>query len=112
MTAAAISSGRVVRSEPRGALPTAVRTPATITASFIIVSSNEYAEGFANFSRGFEHPREPWDIISIFRPNPERVKRLPNPFRVCRLKNLVAAICVSATQSFWNVIANEKSGST
>jgi hypothetical protein len=35
MTAAAISSGRVVRSVPRGALPTAVRTPATITASFI-----------------------------------------------------------------------------
>jgi len=39
MTAAALSSGRVVRSAPRGALPTAVRTPATITASFIIASS-------------------------------------------------------------------------
>src|SRR6185436_13707159 len=35
ITAAARSSGRVVRSVPRGALPTAVRTPATITASFI-----------------------------------------------------------------------------
>jgi hypothetical protein len=28
-----------VRSVPRGALPTAVRTPATITASFIVASS-------------------------------------------------------------------------
>src|SRR5690606_33895103 len=31
-TAAAISSGRTVRSAPRGALPTAVRAAATITA--------------------------------------------------------------------------------
>jgi hypothetical protein len=36
MTSAAISSGRVVRSEPRGALPTAVRRPATMTASFMV----------------------------------------------------------------------------
>ncbi len=35
MTAAAMSSGLVVRRLPRGALPTAVRTPATITASLM-----------------------------------------------------------------------------
>jgi len=35
MTAAAMSSGRVVRNVPLGAFPTAVRTAATMTASFI-----------------------------------------------------------------------------
>ena len=35
MTAAAMSSGLTVRRLPRGAFPTAVRTPATITASLI-----------------------------------------------------------------------------
>src|SRR5687768_14434217 len=35
MTAAAMSSGLTVRKLPRGAFPTAVRTPATITASLI-----------------------------------------------------------------------------
>ena len=35
MTAAAMSSGRTVRRLPRGAFPTAVLTPATITASLI-----------------------------------------------------------------------------
>ena len=36
MTAAPISSGRVFRSVPFGAFPTAVRTAETITASLII----------------------------------------------------------------------------
>jgi hypothetical protein len=36
ITSAAMSSGRVVRSDPRGAFPTAVRRPATITASFVM----------------------------------------------------------------------------
>ena len=35
ITAAAMSSGRVFRSAPRGALPTAVRAMDTITASFM-----------------------------------------------------------------------------
>jgi len=35
MTAAAMSSGLTVRKLPRGAFPTAVLTPATITASLI-----------------------------------------------------------------------------
>ena len=39
IAAAAISSGRVVRNVPRGALPTAVRAPATMTASLTIVPS-------------------------------------------------------------------------
>ena len=38
ITAAPISSGRVSRKVPFGALPTAVRTADTITASFIIES--------------------------------------------------------------------------
>ena len=38
MTAAAMYQGRVVRKVPRGALPTAVRTASTITASFIQTS--------------------------------------------------------------------------
>src|SRR5947207_13193863 len=39
LTAApAMSSGYVVLSVPRGALPTAVRAPETITASFIVIS--------------------------------------------------------------------------
>jgi len=36
MAAAAMSSGRVLRSVPRGALPTAVRAMETMTASFIL----------------------------------------------------------------------------
>jgi hypothetical protein len=36
MAMAAKSSGRVVRSVPRGALPTAVRTALTMTASLIL----------------------------------------------------------------------------
>src|SRR5262245_19408111 len=36
IAAAAMSSGLVARSVPFGALPTAVRAPATITASFIV----------------------------------------------------------------------------
>ena len=38
MTAAAMSSGRVLRSVPRGALPTAVRAMETSTASFMSAS--------------------------------------------------------------------------
>src|SRR5687768_6606980 len=37
ITSAAMSSGRVVRSDPRGALPTAVRRAETMTASFMCV---------------------------------------------------------------------------
>ena len=41
IVAAAMSSGRVVRSVPAGALPTAVRTAETITASFITFSTDQ-----------------------------------------------------------------------
>ena len=41
IVAAAMSSGRVVRSVPAGALPTAVRTAETITASFIRFSTDQ-----------------------------------------------------------------------
>ena len=41
ITAAAVSSGRVSRSVPRGALPTAVRAMETMTASFIVLSLPE-----------------------------------------------------------------------
>ena len=41
MVAAAMSSGRVVRSVPAGALPTAVRTAETMTASFMTISTTD-----------------------------------------------------------------------
>src|SRR5437764_1539374 len=50
MHAAASSSGRVDRRDPPGALPTAVRAAATITASAIVILE-EIRQGIAHLSR-------------------------------------------------------------
>src|SRR5690349_12369975 len=51
ITAAPISSGRVVRNVPFGALPTAVRTADTITASLILIS--QWFAGFQHVGHSF-----------------------------------------------------------
>src|SRR5215472_3340899 len=50
MTAAAISSGRVLRRVPRGALPPAVRAMDTMTASFISTSESRRATDVSGYS--------------------------------------------------------------
>jgi len=46
-----------------------------------LASIESTPEAFANVSPGFEE-REPWGQIPRDGPNPERVRRLANPFRV------------------------------
>src|SRR5512140_546069 len=56
MAVTARVSGRTVRSEPRGALPTGVRTAETITASFIglLLRAPLIAQGFAGGEHGLQ----------------------------------------------------------
>jgi len=50
----------------------------------VVVQFENTPKAFANFSPGLERKRQPWVSNSKFTLNPERVRRLANPYRVCR----------------------------
>jgi hypothetical protein len=59
MATPAMSSGRLARRLPRGARPTAVRAPATITASFTLVHSFMYPMDYSMPSLVHQGPKAP-----------------------------------------------------